>query len=133
MVRDRWAMTRAGTRWFPALVWMGVIFRLSAIPGSRLPGGYSQLGHFVSYAILGALLAWPLSRMRSRGEAVAVAVLLASLYGITDEFHQAFVPMRTPDIADWGVDTLGALAGAIAWTASSRVARRGVRSERANQ
>jgi VanZ family protein len=102
--------------WIPSLAWMAVIFRVSAIPGSRLPGGYSTLGHFVSYAILGGLLVLPLRPSRSTAAAVAVAVIVASLYGITDEFHQAFVPLRTPDVVDWGVDTLGAFAGALAAT-----------------
>lgn len=100
--------------WLPSAGWMAVIFRVSAIPGSRIPGGYSTLGHFVAYAILGALLVLPLRRTRTTGESVAIAVVIASVYGITDEFHQAFVPLRTPDVADWGVDTLGALAGAYA-------------------
>ncbi len=95
---------------------MALIFRLSAVPGSKLPGGYATLGHFVVYAGLGALLVLPLRRSHTPGTAVALAVLVASIYGVTDEFHQAFVPMRTPDIADWGVDTLGACVGALCAT-----------------
>ncbi len=59
----------------------------------------------------------PLRLSRSKGEAIAIASILASFYGITDELHQAFVPMRTPDVTDWGLDTLGAFAGAlvVAW------------------
>ncbi len=101
-------------RWLPALAWMGVIFRLSAIPGSQIPGRFGTLGHFVIYAILGALLTVPLGRYRPRGETVAIAAGLAALYAISDEFHQSFVPLRTPDVADWGVDTLGAFCGALA-------------------
>jgi len=111
-------------RWLPAAAWMGVIFRLSAIPGSQIPGKYGTLAHFVSYSILGALLTVPLAYGRSRGETVALAVVFASLYAITDEFHQSFVPLRTPDIADWGVDTLGAFFGAFALTWLAELARR---------
>ena len=109
-------MSRVGllALWVPPVLWMAVIFRLSSIPGSRLPSGYSTLGHFVAYAILGALLVLPLRRSLESGQAIAIAVVVASLYGVTDEFHQAFVPMRTPDVTDWGVDTLGAFAGALA-------------------
>lgn len=107
--------------WLPALVWMGLIFWVSSLPGSQVPGGYSTSGHFIAYAVLGGLLVAPLLRVLGRGRAVAFAVLIASFYGVTDEFHQAFVPMRTPDIADWGVDTLGAFFGAlvVAWLASA--------------
>lgn len=43
---------------------------------------------------------------------LAVAVVLASLYAVTDEFHQSFVPGRMCDPADWLTDTLGAMLGA---------------------
>lgn len=95
-------------------MWMAVIFALSSVPGGRIPSGYGVVAHFVVYAILGGLLVVPLGRSRASGESVALAVLFASIYGVTDEIHQAFVPMRTPDVADWGVDTLGAFAGALA-------------------
>jgi hypothetical protein len=120
--------------WIPPLVWMGVIFRVSAIPGTQLPGGgYSTPGHFVGYAILGGLLVLPLRRSLPIPEAIVIAVIIASLYGMTDEFHQSFVPMRTPDVVDWGVDTLGAFAGALAatWLASTAQRRLVRRAERA--
>ncbi|MDR0991105.1 MAG: VanZ family protein [Propionibacteriaceae bacterium] len=41
------------------------------------------------------------------------AVVLASLYGVTDEFHQSFVPGRSPDPKDWMVDTIGAICGVV--------------------
>lgn len=37
--------------------------------------------------------------------------LLVSLYGMTDEFHQGFVPGRDLDVRDWVADSLGALLG----------------------
>ena len=41
------------------------------------------------------------------GKLALVAVALASLYAVTDEFHQSFVPGRMCDPADWLTDTLG--------------------------
>ena len=102
---------------------MGVIFRVSAIPGSDLPGRFSSLGHLGVYAVLGALTFVALQPNRRADEAVILAVFLAALYGITDEYHQSFVPMRTPDVADWGVDTLGAFVGALAAMSLARVVR----------
>ena len=89
---------------------MAAIFVASSIPDlAELPGGVSdQTGHFVGYALLGALLA-----ARARGARVAGrhdrAPLRshgssASAYGATDEFHQSFVPGRTPDVDDWVAD-----------------------------
>lgn len=63
-----------------------------------------------------------ISCARSRGSrssvrvswlAVLLAVACASLYGVTDELHQYFVPGRACDPADWLVDTCGAVLGAM--------------------
>ncbi len=37
------------------------------------------------------------------------SLLFSSLYGLSDEWHQSFVPGRMSDIADWAADTLGAI------------------------
>jgi VanZ family protein len=113
-------------RWAPSVVWMGVIFAFSSVPGSNLPGGYSFQGHFAEYAVLGALVTMALVRGPAGPRWVLLAIAACSLYGVTDELHQAFVPGRTPDVLDWATDTLGAGAGATAaaswlkWRAGGR-------------
>lgn len=92
-----------------SVLWMGVIFRLSALPGSAVPGRFGSLGHFVVYAVLGAVLLLALDPRLASWRAAAYAVALASAYGVTDEFHQRFVPGRVSDPVDWLVDTAGAL------------------------
>lgn len=87
----------------------------------------SVIGHFTEYVILGALLRFALGtthaflQARARvGTAYARmhmmllvgAVALASLYSVTDELHQLFVPGRMCDPADWLTDTIGATLGA---------------------
>lgn len=108
-----------------ALGWMGVIFRLSALPGSAIPGHFSSLGHFALYAVLAGLylLALPEGTPGALRWA-GVAVLMASVYGVTDEFHQSFVPGRMPDVVDWLVDTAGALTAVALMTAWRAVAAR---------
>jgi VanZ family protein len=41
-----------------------------------------------------------------------LAVAIVSLYGVSDEVHQAFVPGRNADVFDWVADTTGALVAA---------------------
>lgn len=106
------ARTSRTLAWLATAAWAALIFYMSSRPGNTLPGGFSVQAHFIEYAILAALLVWALAGGRSWVVALLLAVVLASLYGITDEFHQRFVPMRVPDVADWLTDTLGAFAGA---------------------
>lgn len=59
--------------------------------------------HFTEYLIFGVLLVvaarrtWP---ALGWGKLALVAVALASLYAVTDEFHQSFVPGRMCDPAE---------------------------------
>lgn len=104
---------------FAPLVIMAVIFALSS--RSQLPdldGGrdlQNVAGHFTVYAALGASFAL---LFRSMGwgvlRSLLAAVVLATLYGVSDEFHQSFVPNRNTDPKDVLVDFLGATGGALA-------------------
>ena len=118
-------LLHAVVEWLPAVLWAVVIYRLSATPGSQVPPWLpAPAGHFAEYALLGACLVIPFQR-RPVWVAVIVAVVTASVYGITDEWHQSFVPGRMPDVADWAVDTAGAIAGAslAAWVVVRRARR----------
>ncbi|MDO8848214.1 MAG: VanZ family protein [Coriobacteriia bacterium] len=110
-----------------AVAWMGVIFGLSSLHGSSVPGRYSTLGHFILYAVLGTLY---FTALPAGGRWAIVAVALASLYGISDEIHQSFVPGRMPDPVDWLVDTAGALTAVMLAEGLRRlIARRDARSD----
>ncbi len=106
------AMVSRVVLWMCVAAWAGVIFWFSSKPGSQIPGQFSEVGHLGEYFIFGTLLYWALRSSGLREYAVIAVVVTASLYGVTDEFHQRFVPMRTPDVADWGLDTIGATVAA---------------------
>ncbi len=114
--------------WVATALWAAVIFAGSSISGTGVPSGIAPYAHFAEYAILGAFLSLALSASGSRSSTAAIltATALASVYGITDEIHQAFVPLRTPDALDWLVDTLGAFVGALLAASIARqfIARR---------
>ena len=40
-----------------------------------------------------------------------LSILLSSLYGISDEIHQSFVPYRTADVMDALADIIGSAFG----------------------
>ncbi len=73
----------------------------------------SPLAHFLEYLVFGMLLVWALTGKFSPIKATLLAILIASLYGVSDEIHQYFVPGRFCDPWDWVVDTLGAALGAL--------------------
>ena len=92
---------------------MTLIFIASSIPDvPPLPGGMTdKQGHSLGYAILGAVILRALAGGRIRGVTWRTAlgtVLLATLYGVSDEFHQSFVPNRTSDVYDVLADATGA-------------------------
>jgi VanZ family protein len=114
---------RAWVRWGAVALWAGVIFGFSSLHGSQVPGRFGPAAHFIEYAVLGGLLFAAVSPGRDYQRSVLVAIALASLYAVSDEFHQSFVPLRTPDPVDWLVDTVGATVGALAAAAALRRAR----------
>jgi VanZ family protein len=105
-------------RWLVVLAWMGVIFLLSAQPGLRVSQDPAvdaparAVGHITVFAVLGALLTHALARPgRTMRRTIALAVLLAALYAVSDEAHQAFVPERTARLRDVLLDVGGASIG----------------------
>ena len=52
---------------------------------------------------------------------ILAVIVLGTLYGVSDEIHQSFVPPRTPDILDVAADSAGAFAGAIVMTLMARL------------
>ncbi len=101
------------TLWAIVIAWATAIFLVSSMPGSDLPGFLPpEIGHLGEYFVLGGLLYLALRVDLNPGRALILAVVIASAYGVTDEFHQRFVVMRTPDVYDWVLDTIAAFAGA---------------------
>jgi len=103
-----------GSAWAPVLVWAGVIFAFSSIPSLGTDLGtwdlvLRKLAHLAEYAILGMLLLRAVRRP-------AVALALGGLYAVSDEVHQTFVEGRVGAVLDVAIDTLGVLAGVLAWT-----------------
>jgi len=100
-------------RWAVVIVWAAVIFGASSLHGSQVPGRFGPLAHFTEYAVLGVLVFRALRLDRRAVHSAGAAVLIASVYGISDELHQALVPGRMPDPADWAIDTAGAIIGVL--------------------
>lgn len=91
---------------WPLLLGAAVIAASSrpVVAGLGFEGG-DKVAHFAVYGLLGTLLC----RATGPGWRGALgALVIASLFGATDEWHQAYVPGRTSDVMDWLADTGGA-------------------------
>jgi VanZ family protein len=111
--------------WLPPLVYMAAIFHFSS-ESQPLPmlteHVWDKLLHTVEYVGLAILVFRALDGEGLRSwRAAILTVVFVSAYGASDEWHQAFVPMRQSDVQDWMTDTL---AGAIGAAAASPFTRR---------
>lgn len=113
--------------WLPPVLLMAVIYFLSAQPS--LDSGLGlvdeigrKLVHFGEYALL-SFLWWRLFRSGTTARRAAFAAFLAaSVYAVSDEYHQTFVEGRSGNAVDWAIDTAGA-AAALRLAARRSVAR----------
>jgi VanZ family protein len=130
--------------WLPVLVWMAVIFAASSdaksfehssrILAPLLHWLFPHMAnstmndivfiarkccHLAEYAVF-ALLVWrALNQSKNHltpwsWPKVGGTLLIVFLYAASDEFHQIFVPTRTPRIHDVVIDTIGGAIGLFA-------------------
>ena len=77
-----------------------------------------KIAHFVVFGLLCLLICWSLSTARIGSKNIyklILAIGIASLYGMSDEFHQFFTPNRSVEIFDWLADTAGAVTSGLLW------------------
>lgn len=65
--------------------------------------------HFFCYAGFAFWVAFACNIRAKRQVWIPISII--SLWGITDEIHQMFVPYRSASVFDWLADTLGASLG----------------------
>jgi VanZ family protein len=116
-----WQMN-AILRMVPMALAMGTIFFISHQPGDSLSlpqlPGFDKLAHMISYGVLAmaVLCAWSEQQKNSKPRAVMLATLVFCLfYGISDEFHQSFIPGRIVSVYDLLADAVGAAMVCVFW------------------
>lgn len=99
--------------WLPIYVYAGLIFYFSSLPiPSFIIEIYPEtfVWHIIEYAILSILLFRALINSKNssfRENAIYLSIIIAILYGITDEIHQYFVPGRVSSFFDIMANSLG--------------------------
>ena len=106
-------------RFLPMLFYMCFIYAASGIPGHKIPPLMNdKVAHTIEYFILGILVSLFVAGFAGprRASHPVGTVLFGAFYAATDEFHQKFVPKRSPSFADFGCDLLGiTLAVLVIW------------------
>jgi VanZ family protein len=106
----------------PMALAMGTIFFASHQPGDSLSlpqlPGFDKLAHMISYGVLAmaVFFAWSEQQKNSKSRVVMLATwMFCLLYGISDEFHQSFIPGRTVSVYDLLADGVGAAMACAFW------------------
>jgi VanZ family protein len=106
-------------RWLPLIIYCLAIYIQSGLPGpEQIPDVrfLDKFMHFGAYALLGVLFfsayeTLPLAKFKNL--LILISIGSATLYGISDEIHQFFVPSRQADIMDVIANTIGSICGVI--------------------
>ena len=104
--------------WFPVISWAILIFVLSSMPAfpKKLEPllVIDEIPHMIEYAIFAVLLARAFnnsSRVEFKKNFRILTVICVIVYGISDEWHQSFVPNRVACFSDIFYDTVGGIIG----------------------
>ena len=125
--------------WTLVVLWMGVIFFLSAQDGTQSSGLSSgiaaavypilfgkvdpagqavfesvlrTIAHGASYFILAILVSLAFAKSQVRDiRNMILTIIICAIYAASDEIHQAFVPGRASEWIDFLVDVAGAIVG----------------------
>jgi VanZ family protein len=106
----------------PVMVYAGLIFLLSSFPHfpEAVPSfiGYDKLAHFIEYYFFGILICrWLLNKKNHflGRHALFVTLLFGMCYGVSDEWHQSFIPGRVASVWDALFDAVGIVASVLTY------------------
>ncbi len=117
-------MQRPLLRWGLVAVYAAFIFWLSHQSHPPIPRDMpDKLGHWMLFAGFGFLLMAALTKEGASTTMVRglTALILGTIYAATDEVHQAYVPGRSVELADWVADVAGLIAGIALYGAAERI------------
>jgi len=104
--------------WTPVYLYLILIFYFSSqpvIPASSFLAEKFYLRPYLQHVLIYAGLALTIYRAAnySNNNSNFLVIFSTTLYGLTDEIHQYFVPGRTFEFLDIGMDFLGAILALI--------------------
>ena len=103
--------------WFPVILYCLAIYIQSDLPSMEHIPSFEfsdKVLHFLAYFVMGVLFYRAYQTLRLKGDPrmlILLSMVSASLYGISDEIHQYYVPFRDASIYDVFANILGAVCG----------------------
>jgi VanZ family protein len=103
--------------WLPLIVYCMLIYLQSSYPSPEALPSFEfsdKLMHFGAYAVMGILFyrAYQSLPVKTNIQLIVLfSMISASLYGVSDEIHQSFVPYRDGSFGDVIADVFGAVCG----------------------
>lgn len=101
----------------PSIVFASLIFIISNQENIKLPEiGFDLIDkflHFFAYLIFGLTIFWAIFNLYSEKNTrtkFVYLLIIGTIYALTDELHQSYIPGRTFDIFDIVADILGICA-----------------------
>ncbi len=109
--------------WLPPILYAAMIFALSSrnYETIHLVHGTDKLVHLLLYGVFGYLLLRAFHREGQRQSRNLWVLLMVVLYGISDEWHQSFVPGRSVEVLDVLADGLGGVLAVICVNVADRL------------
>jgi VanZ family protein len=106
-------------RYLPAIVVMVAIFIGSHLSGDQIPPtkllNYDKFWHALEYALLAVTVLFARRPPENNIGQHILIIAFCVAYGISDEIHQYFIPLRSADGWDVCADSLGALLAGSGW------------------
>lgn len=105
--------------WSPVILSMGIIFYTSSIPGKEIPSLFNNqdiVYHILVFLILAYFFARALKNTMAQlsiRKVIIFTLIFGIMYGISDEFHQSFVPNRSVSAYDVFIDGVGSFLGGL--------------------
>jgi len=110
-----WLESKPAVSWMVVVAYALAIFYLSSVPFLEqpfgLPASMSLVEHLFEYFWFGFFVSVAFKSKKVEG--VLPAFLLSAFYGLTDEFHQFFVPGRDVSVLDFTSNAVGCLLGVL--------------------
>lgn len=106
----------------PSIICSFTIFILSHQPNMQLDyTGFvfeDKLWHFIAYACLGSSIFYAVSNISKKNisRLILNSLIICSIFALSDEIHQYFIPGRMFELSDIIADIFGALTAIIVYS-----------------